>query len=242
MARIQRQELKRDEFVDSFDSTLLYIEDNWPRLLAIALAVLLGGGAAGGYYWYSQRQESRASVALASALFTFRAPVQAGLPALPGEGPEQIFTSEEDKYRAAEAAFEEVQQEYPRTKAALLAQHYQAVCYYELGETEKAISAFEALARSGDANVAALARYHLAGLYLTLGRRDDAARLYRELSEKPTATVPKSMALLELARLEAENNPQEARRLFELVKNEFPDSPIAAEVTRELEELPPARP
>ena len=36
----------------------------------------------------------------------------------------------------------------------------------------------------------------------------------------------------------AEKDPAEARQLYQQVKDEFPDTPIAAEVTRRLELLP----
>jgi hypothetical protein len=64
VARIQRQELKHDEFVDSVEETLLWVEDNARTLALVALAVVVGGGSLGGFYWHSKKQETQAGVAL----------------------------------------------------------------------------------------------------------------------------------------------------------------------------------
>jgi predicted negative regulator of RcsB-dependent stress response len=242
VARIQRQELKHDEFVDSVDAALLWVEDHGRTLLTLALAVVVGGGSLGSFYWYSKNQERKASTALAGAMITYQAPVQEGLPALPGAGAQRIFSSQEEKYRAAEKEFAAVREDFPRARSARLAKHYQALCQFELGETEAAVATLEELSGSSDPNEAALAKLHLAGIYQEQDKGSEAAQLYRELAEKPTATVPRVMALLELAALEAEENPEEARRIYNEVKNEFLDTPIAAEVTQRLELLPPPLP
>lgn len=240
MARIQRQELKHDEFADSIDSALLYLEDNWRRLTVIALVILLGGGSVGGYIWHSRDQEHRAGAALTSALFTLQAPVQAGLPPLPGEGPERIFNSEQAKFEAARKEFDAVRTEFPRTRSAQLAGFYVALCDHQLGKTDAAITTLEELSRVNDKNIAAQAQLTLAGFYQQRGRTADAQKLYRQLADNPTVTVPRSMALLELATLQSESDPAAARKLFDEIKREFPDTQIAAEVTRRIELLPAA--
>lgn len=242
MARIKRQELKQDEFVDTMDALLLYLEENWRQLLGLVAIAAVVGGAVGGYVWYSRSQERKASLALTQALLTFQARVQAGLPALPGEGAEQTFSSEKEKYTAAEKKFAEVREKYPRTHAALQAQHYQAVCLYKMGETQKGLDELKALTEVGDKNEAALARFTLAGLYRDQGKADDAAKLYRQLIAKPTTTVPKALAMLQLAEMQSEKNPAEARQLYQQIKTEFPDSQVATEVSRRMDMLPPAPP
>ncbi len=51
MARMHRQELKHDEFIDTFDELLLYVEDHGRTLALLALSVVLVGGGLGGFYW-----------------------------------------------------------------------------------------------------------------------------------------------------------------------------------------------
>lgn len=238
MARIQRQELKHDEFIDTLDAALLWVEDRWRSLLALALIAVAGGGSVGGLYWWSQRQEERASAALLEALMTYQAPVQAGLPPLPGEGAQKSFPSEREKYQAALKEFTQVHSEYPRTQAGLMAGHYQALCQDQVGDTQAAVATLEELIHTRNANAAAGAKLTLAGFYQKLGKPKDAEKLYRELAEKPTETVPKGLALLELATLKAQDDPNEARRLLNQVKIEYADTEIAAEATRRMELLP----
>lgn len=238
VARIQRQELKHDEFIDSVEAFELYLEDNWRLLAVLFLGVLLTGGSLGGFYWYSARQEGLAGAALANAQMTLEAQVQEGLPPLPGEGAQRTFTSERAKYEAAEKEFAAIRADYPRTRAALMAKHYEALCRYRLGQTEAALGTLAELSRAADPNVAALAKFHLAGYYEDLGKPKEAEKLYRQLLEHPAATVPRAMALLALADLMAPTNPAEARQLYNQVKSEFPDTAVASEVSRRLELLP----
>lgn len=237
MARLKRQELKHDEFIDSADALYLYVEEHGRTLVTAALAVLVAGGALGGFYGYSRQQEHQGNAALGAALMTFEAPVQAGLPPLPGEA-RKTFTSEQEKYTAAEKEFTAVRTDFPRTRAALFAKHYQALCQWEKGEHDSALAGLEELTRAADANVAALAKLHLAGYYESLGRAADAEKLYRDLADRPAVTVPRAAALLALAQLVSNRDAAEARRLLEEVKGAYPDTPIATEATRRLELLP----
>ena len=198
MARIQRRELKHDEFIDTFDDLLLYIEDNWRMLVALVLSVVLAGGGLGGFYWYSQRQERHAEAALNRALLTFQAPVRAGLPPLPGET-QRSFATEKEKWDAALKEFAAVRTDYPRTRAALMAKHYEALSRYQAGQIDQATKELEELALAADRNVASLAKFHLAEIQQSQGRSTEAEKLYRELMEHPTPTVPRELSQLVLA-------------------------------------------
>ena len=241
MARLKRQELKHDEFIDSADALYLYVEEHGRTLVTAALAVLVAGGALVGFYWYSRQQEHQGNAALGAALMTFEAPVQAGLPPLPGET-RKTFTSEQEKYTAAEKEFTAVRTGFPRTRAALFAKHYQALCQWEKGEHDSALAGLDELTRAADPNVAALAKLHLAGYYESLGRAADAEKLYRDLADHPAVTVPRAAALLALAQVVSNRDAAEARRLLEEVKGAYPDTSIATEATRRLELLPATPP
>jgi len=239
MARLHRQELKHDEFIDTFDELLLYVEDNWRTLTALALSVMLAGGGLGGFYWYSQRQERRAQGALNSALITFQAPIRAGLPPLPGDT-QRTFGTEKEKWDAAIKEFAAVRTDYPRTHAALMAKHYEALALYQAGETDQATKDLEELSRAADRNVAALAKFHLAEIHESQGHSPEAEKLFRDLMEHPTQTVPRELSQLALADLLAQSKPVEARQLYEQLKADFAGTPVAEEVSRRLDLLPPA--
>jgi predicted negative regulator of RcsB-dependent stress response len=242
VARLHRQELKHDEFVDSVDELLLYLEDNWRTLVALGVAVLLLGGALAGLYAYSERAEHQAERALGEALIVLEAPVQPGLPALNVPGAQRTFTSEREKYEAAKKKFIAVRENYPGARAALLAKHYEADCRFELGETAPATAAMEELSRAADTNEAALASFHLAGFYEAQGRSADAEPIYRRLAAHPADTVPRPLAVLALARLLSPSNPAEARQLLTGLKADYPTGQIGAEATQLLDRLPAPTP
>ncbi len=241
MARIHRQELKHDEFIDTFDAVLLYVEDNGKMLAALALSLVLAGGGLGGFYWYSQREEQHAQGALNSALLTFQAPVRAGLPPLPGET-QRTFGTEKEKWDAAIKELAAVRTDYPRTDAAVSAKHYEALARYQAGDVQQATKELEELSRAADRNVAALAKYHLAEVEGSQGHAAEAEKLFRDLVEHPTPTVPRELSQLALADLVAQSKPAEARQLYEQLKADFAGTPVADEVSKRLDLLPPPAP
>lgn len=238
MARIRRGELKHDEFVDSVDALVLFLEAHGRKVTAGAVVLVVVVVLAGGLYWYWRREEARASLALGQAMLTFEAPVEAGLPPLPGQK-STVFSSAREKYEAAAQAFAAVGEKDPWTSSARLARHYQAICQFELGEKQKAVEGLEELSRGYRREEAAVAKLHLAGLYREMGRREEAAQLYRELIANPTRTVPRVVAQMHLAELEAEANPAQARQLYGEVKRELSAPDIVSEIDRRLELLPP---
>lgn len=242
MARLHRQDLKHDEFVDTLDEILFYLEDHGRTLVALGVAVALLGGALGGFYWYTEREERRAETALGEAQLVLEAAVQPGLPALNLSGAQRTFPSVREKYQAAQKAFAGVREQHPRTRAALLAKHYEALCRYELGETAAATTTLEELSRAADTNEAALASFHLAGFYKAQNRAADAEAIYRRLAEHPTATVPRPLSVLALANLLAPTKPEEARPLLVGLKADYAGGAIASEAARLLERLPAAQP
>jgi predicted negative regulator of RcsB-dependent stress response len=241
MARMHRQELKHDEFIDTFDELLLYVEDHGRILALLAVSVVLAGGGLGGFYWYSQRQEQRAQAALNSALITFQAPIRTGLPPLPGDT-SRSFGTEKEKWDAAIKEFAAVRTDYPRTHAALTAKHYEALCRYQAGEVDEATKELDELSHAADRNVSALAKYHLAEIHESQGHSADAEKLYRDLTEHPTATVPRELSQLALADLVAQSKPEEARKIYQQLKRDFAGTQVADEVSKRLDLLPPPPP
>lgn len=241
MARIQRQELKHDEFVDTVDILWSYVEENTQKVALMAVAVIVAAGGIAWYVLHQQAQEEQAGLLLSNAIVAYEGQVQEGLPPLPGqEG--RIFTSQEEKWKAAAEKFAAVREQFPGTQAGEIARHYEGISRYRLGEREAAVEILEEVARSRRRDVASLAQLHLAGFYSGQGRADEAEKLYRGLIAAPSGTVPKQTAQFGLASLLAESRPEEARDLYEQIKAEFPDTPIATTVTQRQELLPKTQP
>ena len=82
---------------------------------------------------------------------------------------------------------------------------------------------FKEVASAGNREVAAVAKSALASLYGQTNRTKEAAALYQELINKPTASVGKVTAQLQLAELyQNSNQPLDAKRIYEQIKKENP--------------------
>ena len=89
----------------------------------------------------------------------------------------------------------------------------------EMSQTGEAEKAFRKTADSGDANLAALGKLALAGLYRQNKRDTEAIDLYKQLIAKPTATVPAATAQLELAGMYEATRPDEAKKIYAELKD-----------------------
>ena len=98
MARVSRRELKRDEFISTFEETWEFLRQQRDTIVALVLAVLLGAGTLGGFYWRSRRQEQRASAALGAALTIYAAPVRPTPAEVPPDLSRPSFDTEQAKY------------------------------------------------------------------------------------------------------------------------------------------------
>lgn len=240
MARLSRRELKEDKFISEFEETLLFLEESWEMLLALVLVVVIGAGALVGWWWYADRQEHLASRALSQALETYAAPIRLNPGDLPPGYPGPSFSSQKEKYETAQKEFAELRQKFARTSVGGIAKHYEALCLWQLGRQTEALKLLEEASQAADPERAALARLHLASIYQKLGRIEQARQLYQRLTENPTVTVPREVALLALADLYATTRPAEARKLYEELKRTLGGTPAGNQVTRRLEMLPPA--
>ena len=84
---------------------------------------------------------------------------------------------------------------------------------------------FKQVTSAGNREVAAVAKSALASLYGQTNRMKEAVALYQELINKPTASVSKVTAQLQLAELyQNSNQPLDAKRIYEQIKKENPGS------------------
>jgi len=143
---------------------------------------------------------------------------------------------ERNKYEDAAKKFASVAQNYSRTRPGQVARYYAALCQERLGRYDEAQKQLKELESGGNDEFAALARFQLAQLYDKTGK-GDAVKLYRQLADKPTVLVPRAIVLLALADHLGKSNPQEAMKVYEQIKKDFPDSSAADEADKRLETL-----
>jgi hypothetical protein len=84
-----------------------------------------------------------------------------------------------------------------------------------------------------------MAQYQTSVIYTRTGKVDEAIKILRGLSEKPTVLVPHPVVLLDLAGLLRKSNPTESISLYNQVKKDYPEPTISEEADRGLNSVPP---
>ncbi len=235
MAHISRKELKKDEIRETLAHGAEAVFSH-QRLVAIVVIVAVAVGVAVvGWRVFSERQTVKASAALDDAMKVYEARIRA--PGEPAEPTEITYVDERNKYEDAAKKFSSVAQNYSRTRPGQVARYYAALCQERLGRYDEAQKQLHELESSGGDELASLARLQLAEVYQKTGKGEDAVKLYRQLADKPTVLVPKPVVLLALADYLGKSNPQEAMKLYDQIKKDFPDSAASDEADKRLEIL-----
>jgi len=183
--------------------------------VAIVLAALIGG------WYYLSTQNEKASLELSKAVRTMDIPLRP--PSQPAQPDYPTFTSAKERSEAARQQFQEIVKNYPHTSTADMARYFVGVTDSDLGDTSAAERSFKETAKSGNRDLAAVAKLALAQLYGNTKRVKEAVAIYQELENKPTNSVSKATAELQLAELyQASNQPLDAKRLFEQIKKDDP--------------------
>jgi tetratricopeptide (TPR) repeat protein len=241
MDRLTRHELKQDEFRETLDQLEQYLKVHLKEILTVVILVVVVVGLAGGLKYYLARQEASANIELASALKTFQAYVGAVTPETLGAESE-TFMDARDKYEKAREQFNAIvlkYQMFPRPKAVGIARYHVGVCESLLGNSAAAINTLQQASRDGDREIAALAQFALAGEFLKTGKMQEALKIYQNLADHPTLSVPSASALLAMADALKDSQPQRARQLYEQIQKEFgSDVSIADPLRQQMAELP----
>jgi len=221
--RQTRQQLKHDEFKDTLVQFEEHFKQHYKEVINISIIVVVIVGLAGGLKYYTDRQEAGANADLGEALATFRASV--GQPT-PGQSDPSgaTYATAQEKYKKALQQFDAILDKYkmvPRPKAVAIARYQAGVCQALLGDHAGAILSLTEASMDRDAEIAAMAKFALAGEFVNSGKVPDAAKLYQDLADHPTITVPKASALLAMADAYRESQPAQARKIYEGVEKEF---------------------
>lgn len=212
MRSAERHQLKQDQFAAKTQETLDWAAEHQNALTYWGIGLIVVIAIVAGAFYYQQHREQAASVLLSAGIDQYQAPIRpANTPATPGE---PSFTSASDRAKAASTKFLEVSQKYTHTDAGTLAKYFLGLCSQDMGDDTKAEEYFKDVAGSGNKDTAALSKAALAGLYRDEGRQQDAVKIYLELIEKPTNTVPKAIAQMDLADMYETKDPAEAKKIY----------------------------
>jgi predicted negative regulator of RcsB-dependent stress response len=234
---ISRKELKQDKVRETFEHGAEAVLSH-TRLASIALLVIIVLGAAYlGWKFYTDRQTGQAQIALDEAMKIFGSPIAtAGQPALPGE------TTYPDAAKRAEAAqpkLAAVANQYPHSNPGKLARYYSALCLMDEDKLNQASEELQKLDAGSDKELSALAKYQAALIAERSGKNDEAIKTLKDLSTAGSVLVPRPMVLLELAGIYSQTDAKQATTLYEQLKKDYPNTPIADEADRGLEMIAP---
>ena len=235
-----RHQLKQDAFsrvtIGAAEKTADWtVQHRTTLVIAVVAAVVLIGGVIGGWY-YLNTQDEKASLELAVAVRTLDTQLR------PAGTPEQpdfpTFTSSKERAEAAQKKFQAIVNNYPHTRTADMAHYFLGVTAQATGDNASAERNFKDVASRGNREVAAVAKDALASLYGQTSRTKEAVAIYQELINKPTVSVNKVTAQLQLAELyQNSNQPLDAKRIYEQVKKDNPANGAGQLATQKLAEL-----
>lgn len=222
--------------MDMAEATANWSVEHRSKVIAGGVALLAVIAAAIGMWLYFDRQDQKAGVDLSRALRTFNAEiVPAGTPPQPDI---QTFSSAKERATEARKQFQFVVDQFPHTHAAEVSRYFVGQTSAELGDYAAAEKDFQEIASIRNDDMASLGKLALASIYRTQARYKDAVEIYKKLSEKPTNSVGKSTALLELAATyQLQQQPLEAKRIYEQVQKENPSTEAAQIASAKLQEI-----
>ena len=181
---------------------------------ALVLAVAIGYG---GWHLYIDRLTAQASVAFDQAMKAYQGRIAPPNPSEPGE---PAYSDERARSQDAFNKFSKLADTYPSTNPGRLARYYAALCLEDLDRQSQALEELKKISGSSDKELAAMAQYQMAVVYVRTAKTDDAVKLLRVLADKQSVLVPRPLVLLELAGALRSSNPQEAANIYRQIQNQ----------------------
>ena len=235
-----RHQLKQDAFsrvtIDAAERTADWTVAHRSTVIFSAIAVAVVAAAVIGGWYYLSAQDEKASFELSQAVRTMDTQLRPeGTPAQPDV---PSFTSAKERAQAAQKQFHAIVDNYPHTRTADMARYFLGVTAVHLSDNAAAERNFKEVASRANHEVAAVAKSALASLYGQTGRTKEAVALYQELINKPTVSVSKVSAQLQLADLyQNSKQPLEAKKIYEQIKKENAGNEAGQLATQKLSEL-----
>ena len=234
---ISRKELKQDKIKETIEHGAEALISHGQFTLIVVLVLLVGALVWGGWRFYIDRQTVEASAAFDTGMKAYQARI-ASAPD-PAEPNEPFYPDEPVRVQDALQKFTKIADKYPRTNPGKLARYYSALCLEDLERHNQALEELKKISGGSDKELAAMALYQTAIIYSRTARLDDAVKIFRALSDKRSALVPRPLVLLELAGILRNSNPKEAAGIYQQIKKEFPDTTLADQADRGLDSLSP---
>ena len=235
-----RHQLKQDAFsratLQVAEQTVHWTAENRGKLIVACVVLAIVAAAVLGGWYYLDQQDDKASVDFGKAVQTLDLPIRpAGMPAQPDY---PSFASSQERATEAHKQFQAIVDKYPHTRSADFSRYFLGVTSATLGDNASAERELKTVADSSNADVSALAKMALASVYRNTNRTKDAVDLYKALIAKPSETVGKPAAEMQLAETyQGAGMNSDAKNQYQQIQKEDPKSPAAQLAGQKLQEL-----
>jgi len=243
-----RHELKENDLARAVGSTREWVASRGRQIIGAILALVVIGGGVFGVLAYRNREQARGQDLLAAAMVVMNtAVVPVTNTTKPGEAPaaasitaKGTFSSEEQKLNAALPKLRAAADAFPGTEAGITARYHLASTLASLGKQKDAIAQFDEVAKraGADSLYGRMAQLGKADAQTQAGELDAAIATWKALAAKKDGDLPQDAILMELARAyQAKGNTADARKTFNQIVDDHPDSPYVADARKELDSL-----
>ncbi len=207
MAKIDRHELKRDEFAEEISSVYSYVTENPTKVLMWVIAVVVVVGGALGYYYYHKKTKESAVEKLGLAYIMLEA----------------------GQYNEALDTVKVIIDKYSGTDAAKIAKYLLGHINYAFGYLDSAIMAYEDFLKTEnpDSDLAAAALFGIGVCYEDKGQYKKAIEYYQKVLDKYPHFFRNDEVLLSIGRCyDVMGNLSKAVEYYKQVVEKYPDTPL----------------
>lgn len=235
-----RHQLKQDKFsrttLQAAEATVHWSGEHKSKLVTGGVVLLVLALVVAGGWYYLNQQDLKASADLTRAVRALDTPIR--LPGAPPDPEFPTFASSKERATEAHKQFQAIADKYSHTRSAEVARYFLGLTSSQMGDNAAAERDLKAVSESRDSALAGLAKLALAAVYRDTNRIKEAIDLYNQLTAKPTSTVSKAMAQMELgATYESEQKAADARQVYQQIQKENPNTEAAQAASARLQEL-----
>ena len=150
------------------------------------------------------------------------------------------LASGQERAKTVNPEFAEFEDDLSFTESGSIARYFEGLTFRDLGDNAAAEKQLQTVADSRHKEIGSLAKLALGSVYQDTNRNSQALAIYKDLVERPTISVGKTTAELQLASLyESMQQPGEAAKLYQQMQKDNPSGPAAQLAMQKLQELKP---
>ncbi len=226
MDKLTRKELKSDKFALEVQHSVEYVSLHRRQMIQWAVPAVAVILIVIGVFWYRNYQHSVRQEALHATMLVQNSTI----------GPSQSdyvvsFPTAEARKAAVVKAWHDLAVKYPGTEEGGIAEFFLGTNAADVGNLPEAAKHFKAAIDSGSAPYASEAKLALAQVYAAQGKSNDGVQLIQSVIDHPTVLVSKDAAILALADLIKDSDPQRARKLVDPLRTSTRSAVSKAAIT-----------